>query len=297
MIEGNDIDAPNPMDNMAAEFVLGTLDAAERAEVDRRRLTEPELDAAILAWEARLAGLLVNVTPIAPPAELKAKVLARVLDRATARGADRVVDDVPGQPAPWSAVPRREDRLGADDPATAPSAVELQAEVIDLRRRVARWRGATAGLAALAATLAGVVVVRDTLRTVPTVPPAKPQPVAAAPAQQTFVAVLHKDEATPAFLMTVDLDKRIFTVRPVAPKVPAGKSFELWIVTDRIGKPRSLGLLADRPKSGVSLAAFDPNDIQTATFAVSIEPEGGSPVDGPTGPVLYHGKLVPFAGP
>ena len=44
-------------DLQAAEFALGTLDAGERATLAARRLREPELDAAIEAWEKRLAPL------------------------------------------------------------------------------------------------------------------------------------------------------------------------------------------------------------------------------------------------
>ena len=45
------------IDMLAAEYVLGTLDAEERAEVARRRQHDAGLDACILAWEARLAPL------------------------------------------------------------------------------------------------------------------------------------------------------------------------------------------------------------------------------------------------
>ena len=45
------------IDMLAAEYVLGTLDAGERTEVARRRQHDADLDACILAWEARLAPL------------------------------------------------------------------------------------------------------------------------------------------------------------------------------------------------------------------------------------------------
>jgi anti-sigma-K factor RskA len=32
--------------------------------------------------------------------------------------------------------------------------------------------------------------------------------------------------------------------------------------------------------------------LNAATYAVSLEPEGGSPSGAPTGPVLYTGKLI-----
>ena len=42
-----------------------------------------------------------------------------------------------------------------------------------------------------------------------------------------------------------------------------------------------------------SLAAYKPDVIKDATFAVSLEPEGGSPTGAPTGPVVFAGKLIP----
>ncbi len=49
---------------------------------------------------------------------------------------------------------------------------------------------------------------------------------------------------------------------------------------------RLLATLADR------LGKVDPALLGDTVFAVSLEPEGGSPTGQPTGPVLYTGKLV-----
>jgi anti-sigma-K factor RskA len=111
---------------------------------------------------------------------------------------------------------------------------------------------------------------------------------------ETLVAVLQKDAASPAFLVSVNVDKRTLTVRPVAAKHEAGHSHELWIVHDSLGAPRSLGVLDDaNVKQGPTLAAYQPAVIEQATFAVSLEPEGGSPTGAPTGPIVFAGKLIP----
>jgi anti-sigma-K factor RskA len=44
-------------------------------------------------------------------------------------------------------------------------------------------------------------------------------------------------------------------------------------------------------------AEYDPVTINRATYAVSLEPQGGSPTGAPTGPVLYSGKLVQATPP
>jgi len=79
---------------------------------------------------------------------------------------------------------------------------------------------------------------------------------------ETYVAVLQKDSASPAFLVSVDLDHRTLTVRPVAITAPKGKSYELWLVNDRLGAPRSLGILSTQGFTIKSNLAYDPNIIQ-----------------------------------
>jgi len=83
MTDGDDIEM------LAAEYVLGTLDATERADVARRRVREPQLDAAISAWERRLGPLATAAAPVEPPADLLDKIRQRV-DRADP-GAEVVV--------------------------------------------------------------------------------------------------------------------------------------------------------------------------------------------------------------
>jgi len=66
------------IDGLAAEYVLGSLDAAERADVEARRTSEGSLRAAIQAWERRLAPLLEAAPEVAPPADLLDKILVKI---------------------------------------------------------------------------------------------------------------------------------------------------------------------------------------------------------------------------
>ena len=114
------------------------------------------------------------------------------------------------------------------------------------------------------------------------------------PPSQNLVAVLQKDAASPAFLVSVDVDNRLMTVRPVAATREPGKSFELWLVHDSLGAPKSLGLIDESgPMEKPTLASYKADVIEQATFAVSLEPEGGSTTGAPTGPVVFAGKLIP----
>ena len=77
------------IDGLAAEYVLGTLDASERTAVAARRQREGDLDAAIGAWERRLSPLAEAVPPLEPPAGLFARIEARLAD---AGGAGQVIE-------------------------------------------------------------------------------------------------------------------------------------------------------------------------------------------------------------
>ncbi len=103
------------IDGLAGEYVIGTLNASERASVAARCAREPALNADILDWERRLAPLTETADPVAPPPSLFAKIEARI---------------------------------DGDDVAPAGSAT-----IIDLHRRVKIWRAAALAASALAAAL------------------------------------------------------------------------------------------------------------------------------------------------
>lgn len=104
------------IDGLAAEYVLGSLDPAERGQVEAQRRADPVLHAAIEAWQRRLAPLGDDAPGIAPPPHVYARVIA----------------SISGQQA-----------------ATAGSA-----NVVPFRAGSGRWRTIAAGVTALAACLA-----------------------------------------------------------------------------------------------------------------------------------------------
>jgi anti-sigma-K factor RskA len=85
------------IEDLAAEFVLGSLDAAERAEVEARRALERPLKAAIEAWERRLAPLLEAAPEVAPPPDLFDRILVRIADEPARRTAPVVTLRRPSQ--------------------------------------------------------------------------------------------------------------------------------------------------------------------------------------------------------
>ena len=159
----------------------------------------------------------------------------------------------------------------------APSEAPGSAAVVALERSIRRWRAAAIAASIIAGLLAIGFVAREAgRRSVP----------------HEYVAILQKDAASPAFEVTVNLDKQELTVRPVAAKAPPGKSYELWIIDAKLGAPRSLGVIGDKPRAA-TLSNYDPAVVADATYAVTVEPPGGSPDGKPSGPPVFVGKLIP----
>ena len=73
------------IDGLAAEYVLGSLGPAERAEVEARRRTDASLAAAIEAWQRRLAPLAELSPELEPPPHL----FDRIVSRISALGSER----------------------------------------------------------------------------------------------------------------------------------------------------------------------------------------------------------------
>ncbi len=143
-----------------------------------------------------------------------------------------------------------------------------------LRRSRNFWRGFSVATGALAASLAIFVAEREIVRRWGE-PPA-------------YVAVVNRGGAEPALIVRVDLAKGQVFVRPVSTEVPAGKSLELWYIG--AGKaPRSMGLVDGGP---TRVPLPEGAKVEKALFAVTVEPEGGSPTGGPTGPIVYSGQLI-----
>jgi anti-sigma-K factor RskA len=76
------------IDGLAAEYVLGSLDASERTAVDMRRRGDRALAAAISAWERRLGPLSWRAPEVQPPSHLLDGILQRI---ATPRSAEVVL--------------------------------------------------------------------------------------------------------------------------------------------------------------------------------------------------------------
>jgi anti-sigma-K factor RskA len=172
---------------------------------------------------------------------------------------------------PRDFLPAIEARIrGASPQATADAAT------ITLKRSIRRWRAVAIAASIVASMLAIGFAAREMSRQ--SLP-------------REYVAILQKDAASPAFAVTVNLDKQELTVRPVAAQTPPGRSYELWIIDAKLGAPHSLGVIGETSRAA-SLSAYDPAVVENATYAVTVEPPGGSPDGKPSGLPVFVGKLV-----
>ena len=178
--------------------------------------------------------------------------------------------------------------------------IERGADVIYLANRMRRWRRLTFVAAAIAALLAVYVAVAQTAPDIippqlrPAGGPVVAQSGGASGAQQDrLVAVLQQGPTAPAFLLTVDTQKRTLVVRRVSATPENNKSYELWLVSSRFPAPRSLGVIGNDEFTQRALPGnYDLETLRSASYAVSLEPVGGSPSGAPSGPVLFTGKAI-----
>jgi anti-sigma-K factor RskA len=182
-----------------------------------------------------------------------------------------------------------------------PAVAVDDSNVIQLSAKARRWRNIATLTTAIAAALVAMIAVQayrpelmpEGLRPKPRTQVAEVRiPAAPAPSAQ-YVAVLQKDGGSPAFILTVDGATKNFTVRKVGAAAESGKSFELWLISDKLQRPRSLGVIGGSDFTARPvLSAYDADTINAATYAVTVEQAGGSPDGKPTSAPIYAGKLI-----
>jgi anti-sigma-K factor RskA len=325
-------------DAVAAEYVLGTLSADEREHAEALLAIDPGFADAVHMWERRLGELNVMVEAVEPPPPLWDKIRAQITDAAPASEsslpaiadvasiAQRETSSGDGQLSPMTeaastVLPSSDEQpleqssalpaMGAAqssseavaEPVAAVAAAKIErSAVVYLSRRVNFWRQMTMAAAAIAVLLAifGAVAVMAPGRLGLKVAPA---PVAQGPAPlgARLVAALQQGPTGPAFLLTVDPQRRNLIVRRVSATPETGRSYELWLMSSRFPAPRSLGVVgSDEYTERAIPSGIDVDAIRGASYAVSLEPAGGSPSGAPSGPILFTGKLVeavPTAAP
>ena len=282
---------------LAAEYALGTLDAGERAQVESLMAVDVEYSAIVHAWEYRL-GVLNQMVGSIEPRPIVWENIKSAIEQTTELQAPLALPETPQQVQPPPAA--------VAEPAAAPVVVETpvadRSNVILFSGRARRWRNLASFTTAIAAALVAMLAVQvyrpdllpEALRPKPriqTVEIKTPAPPPVPSAQ--YVALLQRDGGSPAFILTVDAATKNFTVRKVGADAEPGKSFELWLIHDRLPQPRSLGVIGGSEFTARPvLADYDAGTINSALYAVTVEQAGGSPDGKPHSTPIFTGKLI-----
>jgi anti-sigma-K factor RskA len=291
---------------LAAEYALGTLDADERAQVETMMATDSEFTAIVHAWEYRL-GVLNQMVGSIEPRPIVWENIKAAIGHSTEQRAPLVLPEAPPAPEPQAGpvvaeAPPAVEPPADEVPAAAPTPVPDNSNVIQLAGRARRWRNVASFVTAVAAALVAMLAVQvyrpevlpEALRPKPRIQTVEVKTPAPSPVPSAqYVALLQRDAGSPAFILTVDAATKNFTVRRVGADAEPGKSFELWLISDKLPQPRSLGVIGGSDFTARPvLAAFDAGTINTATYAVTVEQAGGSPTGRPTSAPVYVGKLI-----
>ena len=94
-------DDPKLIDALAAEYVLGTLSGRARRRFERWRSKEWHVERRVQAWEERLSGLALRLSPMRPSPHVWSQIEKRIGARGTGSGSA-----TPDQKraAPWQAI-------------------------------------------------------------------------------------------------------------------------------------------------------------------------------------------------
>lgn len=249
-------DDPELRDLLAAHYVLGSLRGAARRRFENLAIKRTDWQQATDWWMGRLHLLADTVPAIEPRKALWQKIQTRLYG-----------PEVASQPgSSWL------DKLGW-------------------------WQGLAFGSSAIAAILAFILVTHQpqTLEAPISVAVA-PKPISVPDHISTKVALLANADAKPGWMLALTKNKagkpeiRVTALASLKPQ--ADKSFELWILPPDKSAPISLGVLPQQGNQQVVVSEQTATLLADSGLAVTLEPVGGSPTGGPTGAVVYQGKLA-----
>ncbi len=245
---------PPSADILAGEYVLGVLDATQRAAVERRIAGDPGFARLVTQWENRLAPLLESLGSEAVPAHLWPRIRTSL-----------------GWPSVSTASPRLWQRTGFWQGMTALAAA-LALVAVFSRRDVDPPAPSPTPVAVT-----------------PTTPPLPAEPEQAT---KPVTPLLHGD-GTPGWLASVDKAQGKVLMVPVpAAADAAGRAPELWLIPAG-GAPRSLGLVSiDRAHTVAVPDALRDALVNGSVLAITLEPATGAPQGVPTGPIIAKGDIA-----
>jgi anti-sigma-K factor RskA len=245
---------PHDADNaMAGDYVMGLLDGAEQAAAEQRIATDQSFAQAVSAWRTRLADL------------------------------DLTAEETPPSPALWQRIADAT-RIAPIDALPSARAALRGTTLWD---NIRFWRGLGIGGAFAAAVFATIMI-----GALATSRQLRHDMLALAQRKPVYVAVLVNDTTKEAGAIVNAFSNGRVELIPLRPiEVPAGRTLQVWTLWDRAVGPKSIGVTGQSRTLQLDLEAL-PETVQDQLFEITLEPEGGSPIGRPTGPILFKGNAA-----
>lgn len=245
---------PSAVDQLAASYVLGTLQGRARRRFEAVMRTSPALADAVAAWTERLVPMLTTLPPMEPSTALWDSIALRSgLETTGSAGSAasppvRVSGSTPNSPSP---------------PRTAAGAASIH-----------WWRRWLAPIPAGA--LAMGLVLGSVL---PALWQAQVDNQRGSQLPVSYVGVLATAQGKPGLIVSSLRRGKVVEVKQIAPvEVPAGRTLHLWRI-DKDGNTASLGPIPSGKWVRITLSEPAEKVFFTAVeLAVSIEPLGSNPV-------------------
>ncbi|MBY0380919.1 MAG: anti-sigma factor [Xanthobacteraceae bacterium] len=240
-------------DIIAADYVMGLLDAADEAAAERRLATDAAFAQAVDAWRERLADFDASAEPASPSPDLWNRIAQTTVSEAIA--------PLPGV---------RNALAGAT-----------------VWNNLRFWRAA--GLAGSFAALIFAVIAIGALTTSKEL---RRDLVTLAQSKPVYVAILVNDTTKEAgAVVNTFANGRVELIPLKAIDVPPGRTLQVWTLWDRSVGPKSIGLTNRSRTLELDLESL-PETVANQLFEITLEPEGGSLIGRPTGPILFKGTAI-----
>jgi anti-sigma-K factor RskA len=172
---------------------------------------------------------------------------------------------------PSSRLWRRIARSASAEAAPAPASLQNKL----MWNSLGLWRALTAGSLIATALLTATLATR----------------LAAPAAPQYMVVLAGPQDKTPGYVVQTSASRQVTLTPLTTAPVPSDKSLQFWTKANGWRGPVSLGLVKPGQTITIPLDAL-PNVQPDQLFEVTLEPVNGSPLNRPTGPVLFIGRAV-----
>lgn len=267
---------PALLEQLAASHALGTLRGGARRRFEALARDSVTIRTQALLWQERLASLTELQPSEAPSANVWKRIANAVENE---RQKSRAAALAPKAPAPRGVSAWWRGAAAAGALATVAGlvvGVQQHRQLGEQASQLAQTSRQNAELAQAREALAQ--------QNTELLAQLKAQPDIA------YVAVLADGKFNASMLVTFDARQQALVLKRVgAYQEAADKSLQLWALPES-GGPTSLGVLDGQAQ--MRLVANDQQVRATPALAISLEPKGGVREGGPTGPVLFSGRVL-----